>query len=358
MNIGLVVHRFSAAEGTGGYAVQLARHLAARHRVTIYAHRVDEPPPPNARVVPVPALSGRAYATVLSFPRSVRRVLEQHDVVHAQGWVASEADVVTAHIVMAAWRDAARRAGVPTPWGERILGGRVQKWEGELLARRAKAVIAPSHKAKEDIATHYRREEGVYVVHHGFPEPRPLPSRADARRRLGVDPRAFVLLYAGDARKGLIPAIRAMACRANGLLVVASHSSPHPYVQIAQRHGVANRLLWLGASLHLDWHYGAADALLHPSIYDSFGLVVAEALSFGVPVITSPAAGISELLEDGISGLVVPHDDAEGIAERIDLLAGDPSVGERLGANGRALAQSRSWDVVLRETLQVYERVA
>jgi len=88
----------------------------------------------------VPALRGRAYATIVTFPFALAAVRRRHDVVHAQGWTALRADVVTAHIVLGAWRQAAARAGVRPPTGERLLGGWVEGRERGLLSR-ARRVI-------------------------------------------------------------------------------------------------------------------------------------------------------------------------------------------------------------------------
>ena len=106
MNVALVVHHFDRGEGTGGYAVHLAEQMATRHAVTVYVKGVRTSVPPGIEIVRVPALGGRAYATVMTFPLGFRWVRRRHDIIHAQGWVASNADVVTAHIVLAAWRDA------------------------------------------------------------------------------------------------------------------------------------------------------------------------------------------------------------------------------------------------------------
>ena len=64
----------------------------------------------------VPALQRPAYGMILTFPAAFGAVRRRHDLVHAQGWVTSTADVVTAHIVLQAWRTAARGAGVRAPW--------------------------------------------------------------------------------------------------------------------------------------------------------------------------------------------------------------------------------------------------
>ncbi len=356
MNVAIAVHNFDHAEGTGGYAVELATRFAVEHEVTIYARHVNAPVPQGARVVRVPARGGSAYATILTFPRALKHVMESHDVVHAQGWVANAADVVTAHIVMQAWREAVRGNGVTPPWGERLFGGWVQSQERKLIAEKARAVIAPSEQARDDIARCYGRDRHVFVVRHAFPAPRNLPPRDKAFTQLGIPDDAFCALYVGDARKGLHRAMHAVAKTANHRLLIASHSPPSAYLGEASRLGLANRMHWLGPLRDLDAVYAAADVLLHPTVYDTFGMVVAEAMAFGTPVIVSRNAGIAELIEDGRSGILVDADSPEEISVHLDQMAHD---GQRLAAMAAAaqeVAGKRDWDVVARETLAVYEQ--
>ena len=110
MNVGFVTHYYDRTEGTGGYAVEVVTRLAREHQVTLYAAGVRSDPPAGVTVVRVPASTWRAYATMLTFPRAFARLRRPHDVVHAQGWVTDDADVVTAHVVLAAWREAAAGA--------------------------------------------------------------------------------------------------------------------------------------------------------------------------------------------------------------------------------------------------------
>src|SRR5262245_60020804 len=146
----MVVHYFDTSEGTGGYVVELVHRLASRHQVTLYTVEVRAPVPDGVRVVRVPALRAKTYLTILSFPAAFASVRGRHDLIHAQGWVAPSADVVTAHIVLGAWRAAAQRAGVRSPLGERLFGGIVTNREASLF-RRARAVIAPSRQGQSDI---------------------------------------------------------------------------------------------------------------------------------------------------------------------------------------------------------------
>lgn len=354
MNLGIVVHHLDLREGTGGYVAELLPRIAQKHEVTLYAASVRSPVPENVQVVHVPALRGRAYATILSFPYAFAAVRDRHDLVHAQGWVTPRADVVTAHIVLAAWRHASRVAGAPQALGERYFGRYVQRQEAKLLGR-ARAIIAPSARAKHDLATWYGHTGKIHLVPHGFP-PVAEVTVPSARSDLGIPEDAFVALYVGDGRKGLLQAVRAVAATDECHLLVASHSRPGPYLSEATSLGVSPRVHWPGAQHDMARVYAASDVLLHPTIYDTFGLVVAEAMAAGVPVIVGCEAGVCDLIEHGESGWIVNGVVETGAA--LESLRTDPGLRARLAERAKAVAAAHSWDETARRTLAVYETAA
>ena len=357
MNIAFVAHYYDQRDGTGGYVFELLTRVAGRHDVTLYAVEARSPLPDGVRFVRVPALRGSAYATILSFPAAFSAVRGRHEVVHAQGWVTGRADVVTAHIVLAAWREAAGRAAVRTPPGERLMGGFVQRREARLFQSGARAVIVPSDKARRELGAHYGRRESVHVISHGFPVPSPPADRAAVRRYLGLEPNAFVALYAGDPRKGLAPAIQSLRDAPIATLLVASRSGLGPYRAAADALGVASRVRWAPARTPIADAYAAADVLVHPTIYDTFALVVAEAMAAGLPVVVSREAGIAELIEHGRNGWLLSAPTGVELSAALNALHSDVATRAALGAAGQALAATRTWDVVAEETLRVFEQV-
>jgi UDP-glucose:(heptosyl)LPS alpha-1,3-glucosyltransferase len=349
VNVAFVVHRYDAGEGTGGYVTELLPRVARHHQVTLYAADVVTPPPPGVAVHRVPALRRPTTARILGFPLAFAAVRRRHDIVHAQGYVARSADVVTTHIVLAAWRAAAGPAGALSP-GERIAGPIVLAGE-RAIVRRARRVIAPSAAARDDLARWYGRTVGVHVIPHGFTRRTGGPRD---RTTFDLPTDAFVALYVGDARKGLDPAIRAAAAAGTWLLV-ASHSRPGRWRALAAELGVASRLRWAGPVADIAGAYAAADALIHPTIYDSFGLGVAEAMAAGLPVILSPQAGIAELVRDGENGLVARNAaETHGALAR---LAADQALAARLGAAARRTAEQYTWDRTANATEAVYEEI-
>jgi glycosyltransferase involved in cell wall biosynthesis len=120
-------------------------------------------------------------------------------------------------------------------------------------------------------------------------------------------------------------------------LDIAGGAADAGWRALAARAGVVDRVGFLGAVEDMPGCYAAADAMLHPTRWDACSLVTLEAMASGLPVVTTHANGAAELLEDGVSGHVIPPDDPEALADRMRLLL-DPGRRAAMGAAARAAA--------------------
>ena len=100
--------------------------------------------------------------------------------------------------------------------------------------------------------------------------------------------------------------------------------------------------------------YAAADALAFPSVKEGFGLAVLEAMSAGVPVVTSDLPVFREYLVDGRDALLVPVGDVPALAVALDTALTDRSVRARLVAAGHQVAAGFTWQASARRHLEVY----
>jgi glycosyltransferase involved in cell wall biosynthesis len=97
--------------------------------------------------------------------------------------------------------------------------------------------------------------------------------------------------------------------------------------------------------------------LVAPCEREGFGLAAAEAMAFGRPVVAAAGGGLLELVDDGETGLLVQPRDAPALRAAVLRLLGDEKLRTRLGAAARRRARERlSWDAVIAQTLEVYER--
>ena len=102
--------------------------------------------------------------------------------------------------------------------------------------------------------------------------------------------------------------------------------------------------------------YAGAAAFCYPSRYEGFGLPALEAMAAGVPVLTSNATSLPEVV--GEAGLMVDPDDLGSMSDSLALLLEDSQMAERIGQLGHARARTFSWDRCAQETLDVYRQVA
>jgi D-inositol-3-phosphate glycosyltransferase len=196
--------------------------------------------------------------------------------------------------------------------------------------------------------------------------------RAAARANLGLD-EGPLLLYVGRIApiKGLhtlLDAVARLAAEGGGprLLVVGGDADdPVDGHEIALRRRIDE--LRLGAVVRfvgaqpqdaLRDFYLAADALVLPSYYESFGMVALEAMACGTPVIASRVGGLTTTVRDGVTGFLVPEGDVVALAARVQHLLADPDLGWRVGREGVAWAAQHRWPCVAEAICREYAALA
>ena len=360
LRIAFVVHDYTRVLGHSRYVAELAERFAARHDVHVFANRFESLPP-GITAHHVPAVRFSALATIFSFvvPASVM-VGRGFDIVHAQGLTVLSPDVVTAHISNARWLEGRRLLeGDDLSWRERLFAALVVPAERRALCDTRATAIAISKALRDDLAA-CGRSAITEVIPHGVDGRQFHPGvrdvyRVEARRELGLDDGTPLFLYVGDLRKGMQPAIRALARVPGAHLLGISRTPAAPYLATASACGVADRVILLPATGHVERFYGAADALVLPTPYDAFGMVITEAMACGLPVVTTPRAGASELFQHGVHGLLVQSPtDVDAIGQAMRTLADDADLRSRMGSAAAALMREHTWDRVADRTLSVY----
>ncbi|MFN2118518.1 MAG: glycosyltransferase [Candidatus Promineifilaceae bacterium] len=123
--------------------------------------------------------------------------------------------------------------------------------------------------------------------------------------------------------------------------------------------GIRDIVTFIGArdQNELPYYYAAAEIVVMPSHYESFGMVALEAMASGTPVIASEVGGLAFLVQDGENGFHVPSRDPETLAERIYELLVNDSCRERLGRNAREHARKYAWSNIAEKMLEVYDKL-
>ncbi len=187
-----------------------------------------------------------------------------------------------------------------------------------------RAVICGSRMVHDEIAAAFpQTADKLVVLYNGVDirhfHPDVKAERDAVRGRHGIPLRDTVFVFVGSGfyRKGLAEAMRAIARlpASAGLLVVGQDRHEARYRRLGQALGLSGRLWFAGRQSDPRPFYGAADAFILPALYDPSPNVVLEAMACGLPVVTSHAAGTSELLVEGETGFVRDAQYTDGLAE-------------------------------------------
>ena len=120
--------------------------------------------------------------------------------------------------------------------------------------------------------------------------------------------------------------------------------------------GVGDLIVFMGKKDQdtLQYYYSAAEIVVMPSNYESFGMVALEAMACGTPVVATQVGGLQHLVQDGVTGFIVPHNDPDALELSLTQLICKPELREQLSDNSVNYAKTYSWDVVTPKIIEVY----
>jgi UDP-glucose:(heptosyl)LPS alpha-1,3-glucosyltransferase len=218
---------------------------------------------------------------------------------------------------------------LPAWRGQRLLSDRFHRYvmraEQEMYAApELKSVICNAQMIKNEIMADFGLpDEKITVIYNAIDNQKFLPVtealRHQLRQQFNIPQQAHCLIFVGSGfeRKGLEAAIRAVAPTDSILLVVGQDKDEKPYRGLAQSLGCEQRVRFMGVQKQTLPFYQAADALLLPTLYDPFPNVILEAMSCGLPVVTSQTCGGAEFIQQGVNGFVFDALDVKSLAESI-----------------------------------------
>lgn len=141
------------------------------------------------------------------------------------------------------------------------------------------------------------------------------------------------------------------------LIVVGPGTRPRLKYEKRVRHSGLNNVIFTGYADYDDLprYYKTADIVCFPNTgWESFGVVLLEAMATGKPIVASDIDGFNSVLTDGVEGIKVPPRNVEKLAEAILKLAGDVRLREQMGARGKPTAARYDWSIVARRILDFY----
>ncbi|MEO8385107.1 MAG: glycosyltransferase family 4 protein [Betaproteobacteria bacterium] len=212
-----------------------------------------------------------------------------------------------------------------------------------------KAVICISQMVKRDVIKHYGvAADKLHVIYGSIDTDAFHPRLRDEHRlatkkQLGISADAPVAIYVGSGfeRKGVRGFLQA-AAKVNDLhaIVVGKDKNTTRYQAFANSLGLKDRAHFTGALADVRPYYAASDVFVMPSLYEPFGLVFAEAMACGLPVVASAQSGAADWIEHGVDSFVVDALDTAAIAKSVQAALADPGMGTRARAKVMPFTQA------------------
>ncbi len=252
--------------------------------------------------------------------------------------------------------------------------------EGERqVLRSADCIVAATPAEQSQLSFLYQYDaRKTVIIPPGVDTSRfyPIP-KDEARAVIGLQPEDRLLLFVGriEPLKGIETLIQAIGqLNQAGLQAEFPHYlaiiGGDPQVTELEMNAEMLRLKRLTTSLGIDdlvlflgkrsqdalpYYYSAAEVVIVPSHYESFGMVALEAMACGTPVVASQVGGLAFLVKDGETGFVVPDGEADALGERLALLLRDHAIRQHLGEQAAHYALDFSWQLISARILQEYQ---
>ena len=254
------------------------------------------------------------------------------------------------------------------------------RFDGEShVVRDVDHIIAATQSEVNQLTRLYQAEASkITIIPPGVNTDRfyPIPME-EAKEVVGIPKEDRMVLFVGriEPLKGIDTLIEAMA-----MLKIKCKKCPHYLVIIGGENdsqeerfssemerlkilshelGIEDVIIFSGkrGQDSLPYYYSAAEVVVMPSHYESFGMVALEAMACGTPVIASEVGGLRYLIKEGETGYFVPMQNPEILAERMRILLLDEKLRCEIGMKAADYARNYDWSIIAREVIAVYEKV-
>jgi len=304
----------------------------------------------------------------------------QYDIIHSHYWMSG----IAAEALSEAW------GGTPIVHMFHTLGemkNRIarstEEREGEYringekqILRRADRVIVATIAELTQLRFLYKADASKLVVIppgvdvcHFYPIP-----ADEAKMYVGLKAHDRMVLYVGriEPLKGVDTLIEAMSClqwkeeRPVHLAIIGGDPAVSPrqmssemarLQKLCDDLSVGQTVVFLGKRDQdkLPYYYSAAELVVMPSHYESFGMVALEAMACGTPVIASEVGGLAYLVKDGETGFTIPDQEPDTLCEKISWLLNDHDMHAAMSQRAVEYAQDYAWETISKQIVDVYQ---
>lgn len=305
----------------------------------------------------------------------------QYDVIHSHYWMSG----LAAEALSDAW------GGTPIVHMFHTLGemkNRVARSEDEragadrlkgerqVLGQADRIVVATLAELTQLRFLYRANARKLVVIPPGVDTSHFYPIPADeAKQYIGLTPDSRMVLFVGriEPLKGVDTLIQAMSClgvneihKPVHLAIIGGEPDVIPEkmsAEMARLQKLCDDLCMGGMVVFLGkrgqdtlpYYYSAAEVLVMPSLYESFGMVALEAMACGTPVIASEVGGLGYLVQDGETGYTIPDSDPEALCNKLSGLLGDAHLRETMGLRAAEYALDYAWSNIAAQIVDVYK---
>ena len=257
----------------------------------------------------------------------------------------------------------------------------VDRLDGERqVLRRANRIVAATMAELTQLRFLYQADAGKLIiippgvdVCHFYPIP-----ADEAKQFIGLKPENRMVLYVGriEPLKGIDTLIQAMSCldlkgvsRPVHLAIIGgdvSVSYEEMSEEMKRLQAMCDELCMGGMVVFLGkrgqdtlpYYYSAAEVVVMPSLYESFGMVALEAMACGTPVIASDVGGLGYLVQNELTGFTIPDSSPEMLCEKLSMLLQDHELRRDMGERAAEYAAGYAWERIASQIVDVYREVA
>jgi len=373
LRIAVLIRNYSiSGGGAERYCVELTNRLSKLHEVHVFSqHNSESSESITFHQIPQWFKKPR-YINQLLFSHLTKRATQgKFDIVHSHD-MATHANIYTLHVPC-----------VRTKWAQSKGIRKVLRWANTLLSPRKIAYLWLENKEMQvspnrhfisvseylscNILESYPRlNDHITIAHPGI-EIQPTSDEKIAKLRKNfkevhnIPVSAFVLLFVahGFKRKGLPAIIKALEILNNKNIHIVVAGSGNPKDIQINSPSVQNNTHFIGVVKNMNELYPIADALIHPTLGDTYGMVVLEAMSHKLPVIVSSAnyCGFSEHLDNEEAIILNNPIDSQEISMGIQKLNNQVELRNKISENGFKKSQAINWENTTNKTLDTYKKI-
>lgn len=304
----------------------------------------------------------------LSIALAMNRDPVDADVVHAHTWYADFAGLWAKMLYEIPLVVTLHSMEPLRPWKRDQLGTGydMSSWIEKMTVETADRVVAVSEPMRQDILEHYDVDpDRVVVIHNGIDLDVYRKTEAkDALAKYGVTEPYVLFVGRISEQKGifhLLEAAKSLPAGVQLVLCAAAPDTPELLERMKKATDGVSNVRWIHemvAKPDVIQLYSHAAVFACPSVYEPFGIINLEAMACETAVVASATGGILEVVDDGVTGTLVPPGEVGPLTDALLALVKDLDRASEMGLAGRRRVEEKfSWTAVAAETAALYEKL-